>query len=124
MSRRTSHLTVRNSCRRQPWSAVSHHPGLWQAHLDRLFVICGRTINFTRSLEGFAATVVSCGVPGVYLNRVGVVRDRLVDFPSRAVSEAAMIEGVGILRADLNCLREICDRPIVVALGLKGAAAA
>jgi hypothetical protein len=34
------------------------------------------TFKFTRSLESFTATVVSCGVPGVYLNCVSVVRDR------------------------------------------------
>ena len=35
-----------------------------------------------------------------------------------------MIEGVGVLRADLYCLSEICNRANVVALGLEGAAAA
>jgi len=92
-----------------------------QADLDRLFVICGRTIKFTLSLKGLTATVESRGVPGVYLNRVGVVSDRLIDFAVRSVSEAAMIEGVGILRADLDCLSEICNRANVVALGLEGA---
>ena len=53
----------------------------WQADLHRLFVICGRTIKFTRSLESFTATIVSCGVPGVYLNRASVIRDRLINFP-------------------------------------------
>ena len=96
--------------------------GSWQADLDRLFVICRRTIKFTRSLESFTATVVGCGVPGVYLNRVGVIRDRRIDLPLRTVSEAAMIEGVGILRADLDSLSEIRNRANVVALGLEGAA--
>ena len=103
---------------------VFNRLGSWQADLDRLFVICAGTIKFTRGLESFAATVVGCRVPRIYLNRVGVIRDRLIDFPLRAVSEAAMIEGVGILRGDLNSLSEICDRAIVVALGLEGAAAA
>jgi len=95
-----------------------------QTDLHCLFVICGRTIKFTRCLESFTATIVSCGVPRVYLNRASVIRDCLINFPSRAVSEAAMIEGVGILRADLDCLSEICNRANVVALGLEGAAAA
>jgi hypothetical protein len=55
--------------------------GSWQANLHRLSVIRRRTIKFTRSFEGFAATIVGCGVPRVYLDRGGVVRDRLVDFP-------------------------------------------
>ena len=92
--------------------------------LGSFFVICGRTIKFTRSLEGFAATVVSRSEPGIYLNRVSVIRDRLIDFPLRAVSEAAMIEGVGILWGDLDRLSEICNRANLVALGLEGAAAA
>ena len=65
-----------------------------QADLDRLLVISGRTIKFTLSFKGLTATVESCGVAGVYLNRVGVVRDRLIDFAVRSVSEAAMIESV------------------------------
>jgi len=97
--------------------------GSWQADLDRLFMICRRTIKFTRSLESFTATVVGCGVPGVYLNRVGVIRDCFINFPSRAVSEAAMIEGVGILRTDFDSLSEIRNGANVVALGLEGAAA-
>ena len=40
------------------------------------------------------------------------------------MNEAARIEEVGILWGDLNGLREIWDRAIVVAFGLKGAAAA
>ena len=96
----------------------------WQTDLHCLFVICGRTIKFTRGLESFTATVVSRGVPGVYLNRVGVIRDCLINFPSRATSEAAMIESVGIQRGDLDCLSEICNRAIMVTLGLKGTAPA
>ena len=98
--------------------------GSWQPDLNRLFLICGRTIKFTRSFESFTTTVVSCGVPRVYLNCVGVIRNRLIDFPLRAVSEAATIKGVVILRRDLDRLSEICDRATVVALGLEGAAAA
>ena len=55
--------------------------GSWQADLHRLLVICARTIKFTHSLESFTATVVGCGVPGVYLNRLGVIRDRRIDLP-------------------------------------------
>ena len=86
-------------------------------------MICRGTVEFTRSLESFTATIVGCGVPGVYLNRVGVVRDCLIDFPFSAASEAAMIEGVGILRNDLDSLSEIRNRANVVTLSLKGAAA-
>ena len=63
-------------------------------------------------------------MPGGYLNRVGVIRDRRIDLPLRAVSEAAMIEGIGVLRADLDSLSEICNRANVVALGLEGASTA
>ena len=49
----------------RPGASRSAPCGSWQADLDRLFVICGRTIKFTRSLESFTATVVGCGVPRV-----------------------------------------------------------
>ena len=39
--------------------------GLWQADLDRLFVICVGTVKFAPGLECFAATVVSCRVPRI-----------------------------------------------------------
>jgi hypothetical protein len=70
-----------------------------------------------------AATVVSGGRQRVDLDRVCEIHDRLVDFPLRAVSEAAMIERIRISRGDLDSLSEICDSAIVRALGLEDATA-
>ena len=67
---------------------------LWPADLDRLFVIRDSTVNFTRGLEGVAATIVSGGILRVDLDRPGIIHDRLVDFPLRAVSEAPTVEGL------------------------------
>ena len=62
-------------------SAIFFVGAFLQTDLHCLFVISGRTIKFARGLESFTATIVGCGVPRVYLNRVGVVRDRRIDFP-------------------------------------------
>ena len=39
--------------------------GLWQADLDRLFVVCAGTVKFAPGFKSFAATIVSCPVPRI-----------------------------------------------------------
>src|SRR5947209_1262607 len=92
-----------------------------RADLDRPFVICDGAIQLTDGLEGAATAIVSCGVPRVDLDRFGVVRDGFADFPLGAMRKRPIVVGVGVLGGYLDCLGEICDRAIVVTLGLAGA---
>jgi len=60
-------------------------------------------------------------MPRIQLNCAGVVRDRPVDFFVGPVNQAAII---GILWRNLNCLGEIGNRSIAIALRLEGTASA